>query len=168
MQVTVTRSRKVAKRIVQQQVAVYGSEDAVLNAAREICRNRLIDGQTMSAPAAVRDYLIVNLAPLPYEAFWAIWLDAQHRVVAAGEMFRGTLTQTSVYPREVVKEAMRLNASAVIFAHNHPSGLCEPSMADERLTQTLKQALAMVDVRVLDHLIVSGSSAMSFAERGLI
>src|SRR5512146_964267 len=98
----------------------------------------------------------------------AVFLDAQHRVIASEELFNGTLTQTSVYPREVVKRALHHNAAAVIFAHNHPSGLAEPSRADEVLTQTLKQALALVDVKVLDHFIVGGGTAMSFAERGLI
>jgi DNA repair protein RadC len=97
-----------------------------------------------------------------------ILLDAQNRVLAVDEMFRGTLTQTSVYPREVVKVALRTNAAAVIFAHNHPSGVAEPSRADEALTQSLKQALSLVDVKVLDHFIVAGTSTLSFAERGLI
>ena len=95
-------------------------------------------------------------------------LDAQHRVIAIEELFRGTLTQTSVYPREVVKAALRANAAAVIFAHNHPSGVAEPSSADEMLTRTLKQALSLVDVQTLDHFIVAGTKTLSFAERGLI
>ena len=97
-----------------------------------------------------------------------IWLDAQHKVIAAEEPFRGTLTQTSVYPREIVKAALRLNAAAVIFAHNHPSGLAEPSRADELLTRDLSNALAMVEVKVLDHFVVAGSHTVSFAERGLL
>jgi DNA repair protein RadC len=103
-----------------------------------------------------------------YEVFVVVLLDAQNRVLAAEEMFRGTLSQTSVYPREVVKTALRHNAGAVIFAHNHPSGIAEPSHADEILTQSLKQALVLVDIKVLDHFIVAGGSALSFAERGLI
>ena len=97
-----------------------------------------------------------------------ILLDAQHRVLSVDELFRGTLTQTSVYPREVVKVALRANAAAVIFAHNHPSGVAQPSQADELLTRTLKDALALVDVKVLDHFIVAGTSILSFAERGLL
>jgi DNA repair protein RadC len=97
-----------------------------------------------------------------------VFLDAQHRVLAAEEMFHGTLTQTSVYPREVVKRALALNAAAVIFAHNHPSGVAEPSQSDQLLTEALKQALQLVDVRVLDHFIVAGSGCLSFAERGML
>jgi DNA repair protein RadC len=100
--------------------------------------------------------------------FVVILLDAQHRVLSVDELFRGTLTQTSVYPREVVKVALRANAAAVIFAHNHPSGVAQPSQADELLTRTLKDALALVDVKVLDHFIVAGTSILSFAERGLL
>ena len=100
---------------------------------------------------------------------WALWLDAQHRLLAAEELFRGTLSQTSVYPREVVKKALAHNAAAVVFAHNHPSGVAEPSPADEALTRSLKQSLALVDVRVLDHFVVAGpSQPLSFAERGLL
>jgi len=105
---------------------------------------------------------------LPHEVFVCLQLDAQHRVIAIEELFRGTLTQTSVYPREVVKAALRVNAATVIFAHNHPSGVAEPSHADEILTRSLKSALALVDVQVLDHFIVAGTRIMSFAERGLL
>ena len=99
---------------------------------------------------------------------WCIWLDAQHRVLAAEQMFRGTLTQTSVYPREVAKAALRSNCAAVIFAHNHPSGVAQPSQADEMITRQLREALALLDVRVLDHFIVAGMKTLSFAERGLL
>jgi DNA repair protein RadC len=102
------------------------------------------------------------------EVFVCIWLDAQHRVIKFDEQFRGTLTQTSVYPREIVKAALAANAAAVIFAHNHPSGAAQPSRADELLTRNLKDALALVDVKVLDHFIVAGNQALSFAERGLL
>ena len=122
----------------------------------------------LSSPSAVREYLRLNLANRDREVFVALFLDAQNRMVAFEELFAGTLTQTSVFPREVVRRALHNNAAAVIFAHNHPSGLAEPSRADEVLTQALKQALALVDVKVLDHFIVSGSAAMSFAERGLL
>jgi DNA repair protein RadC len=123
---------------------------------------------TLSAPDLVKDYLRLLLADRPYEVFAVVFLDAQNRVIETQEMFRGTLTQTSVYPREVVKEALQQNAAAVILCHNHPSGHAEPSRADEALTQTLKAALALVDVRVLDHLIVTRSGAVSLAERGLM
>ncbi len=116
----------------------------------------------------MREYLRLRLQALPHEVFIALFLDAQNRVIEIEELFRGTLTQTSVYPREVIKHALRHNAGAVIFAHNHPSGVAEPSRADETLTQALKQALALVDIRVLDHFIVAGSSVVSFAERGLL
>jgi DNA repair protein RadC len=122
----------------------------------------------MSSPAAVREYLRLNMAALDREVFAVLYLDAQNRVLALEELFAGTLTQTSVFPREVVRNALARNAAAVIFAHNHPSGLAEPSRADELLTQALKQALALVDVKVLDHFIVGGDTAMSFAERGLL
>ena len=122
----------------------------------------------MNSPAAVRDSLRIHFAGREYESFVALFLDAQHRLVTTEELFRGTLTQTSVYPREVVKAALHHNAAAVIFAHNHPSGVAEPSRADEQLTQALKQALSLVDVRVLDHFIVAGAEVLSFAERGLL
>jgi len=121
-----------------------------------------------SAPSTVRDYLKLHFAGREYESFVVLHLDAQNRLITAEELFRGTLTQTSVYPREVVKAALRNNSAAVIFSHNHPSGLAEPSRADQLLTQSLKQALAMVDVKVLDHFIVAGTSLLSLAERGLI
>ena len=118
--------------------------------------------------AAVRDYLRLHFAGQEHETFLVLFLDAQNGLIASEELFRGTLTQTSVYPREVVKRALRHNAGAVIFAHNHPSGVAEPSRADEALTQALKQALALVDVKVLDHFVVAGTCAIGFAERGLL
>jgi DNA repair protein RadC len=122
----------------------------------------------LTSPGAVRDYLKLALGGRQHEVFVCVWLDAQHRVTACDEAFRGTLTQTSVYPREIVKTALARNAAAVIFAHNHPSGAAQPSQADELLTRNLKEALALVDVKVLDHFIVAGSQAISFAERGLL
>ncbi|TXT26000.1 MAG: DNA repair protein RadC [Gallionellaceae bacterium] len=116
----------------------------------------------------MRQFLTLHLAQQEREIFTALWLDTQHRVLAADDLFMGTLSQTSVYPREVVKRCLQLNAAAVIFAHNHPSGAAEPSHADQELTDTLKHALALVDVRVLDHFIVAGAGALSFAERGLL
>jgi DNA repair protein RadC len=125
-------------------------------------------GATLNSPQAVKDYLILELGRLEHEEFGVLFLTAQHAVIAYESMFRGTLTQTSVYPREVIKAALRHNAAAVIFAHNHPSGNADPSRADEHLTQTLKSALALVDVRALDHIIVGNTSTVSFAERGLL
>jgi DNA repair protein RadC len=145
---------------------------AQFEAAMELARRSLAEELTQSAaltsPAAVRDYLRLALGSRQHEVFACLWLDAQHRVVSVQEPFRGTLTQTSVYPREIVKAALAANAAAVIFAHNHPSGVAQPSQADELLTRTLKEALALVDVKVLDHFIVAGSQAISFAERGLL
>ena len=119
-------------------------------------------------PANVRDYLKLTLAGRERESFICVLLDSQHRVIEFAELFAGTLTQASVYPREVVKAALAVNAGAVIFAHNHPSGVAQPSQADELLTRQLKEALALVDVKVLDHFVVAGTAALSFAERGLI
>lgn len=123
---------------------------------------------TLASPTAVRDYFRLRLGDRPHEVFAVAFLDAQHRVVSTEDMFRGTLTQTSVYPREVVIEALNRQAVAVILCHNHPSGSALPSRADEALTQNLKAALALVDVRVLDHLIVTRSKVLSFAEEGLL
>jgi DNA repair protein RadC len=140
----------------------------VLSAAREILATRIRHGDVLNSPGAVRDYLQLVLHSREYEVFVVVLLDAQNRVLASEEMFRGTLTQTSVYPREVVKTALRHNAAAVIFAHNHPSGVTEPSHADQLLTQSLKQALALVDIKVLDHFIIAGGSSLSMAERGML
>ena len=148
--------------------AKYAQLQAALEMARRALREQLAAGDALGSPAAVRDYLRLKMQSLPHEVFVALFLDAQNRVLAAEELFRGTLTQASVYPREVVKRALFHNAGGVILAHNHPSGVAEPSRADETLTQALKQALALVDVRVLDHFIVAGSGVLSFAERGLL
>ena len=131
--------------------------------AEEIRRDTLLN-----SPAKVRDYLRLRLGPLHQEVFVGLFLDAQNRLIAAEDLFRGTLSQTSVYPREVVKRALALNAAAIVFAHNHPSGVAEPSRADEMLTRALKDALQLVDVRVLDHLVVTQAGVVSFAERGLL
>ena len=136
--------------------------------ARRLLREEMTYGSALTSPEAVRDYLRLTLASLPHEAFVVLFLDSQHRLLAADELFRGTLAQTSVYPREIVKAALAHNAAAVIFAHNHPSGVAEPSRADELLTQALKQALALVDIRTLDHFVVAGHRVVSFAERGLL
>jgi DNA repair protein RadC len=141
-------------------------------AARELVKRALHEElqchDTLSSPLAVRDYLRLHFAGKEYEVFVVLYLDSQNRLIEAEEMFRGTLTQTSVYPREVVKEALRHNAAGVIFAHNHPSGVAEPSNADELLTRSLKAALALVDVRVQDHFVIAGGVAISFAERGML
>jgi DNA repair protein RadC len=141
---------------------------AVLELARRSLREEVQHATALSSPDKVRAYLRLTLSSRPHEVFMALFLDAQNRLIVADELFRGTLSQTSVYPREVVKRALAVNAGAVIFAHNHPSGVAEPSRSDELLTTSLKQALALVDVRVLDHLIVAGSNVLSFAERGLL
>ena len=122
----------------------------------------------VNSPSAARDYLRLHFATLTHEVFVVVFLDAQNRVIACEEMFRGTLTQTSVYPREVVRAALERNAATVLLAHNHPSGQAEPSRSDEALTQALKLALALVDVRVIDHLVCAGGRFVSFAERGLL
>lgn len=148
--------------------AKYAQLQAVLEMARRALEEKLKSGDAMNSPKSVRDYLRLSLQAKKHEIFVGIFLDAQNRTIASEELFSGTLTQTSVYPREVMKRALHHNAAAVIFAHNHPSGIAEPSHADEILTQTLKQALALIDVKVLDHFIVGNGAAMSFAERGLI
>lgn len=145
------------------------NEDKVIAKALAILAKRMRVTDALNSPGAVRDYLRLLLAGREHEVFVVVLLDAQNRVLFVEEMFRGTLTQTSVYPREVVKVALAANAGSAIFAHNHPSGVSEPSRADESLTRVLKEALALVDVRVLDHFIVgAGAAHMSFAERGLL
>jgi len=142
---------------------------ATLELARRALATPLKAKDALASPQAVRDWLRLSLGTLQHEVFIALWLDAQNRLIASEELFRGTLTQTSVYPREVVKRALAHNAGGVVLAHNHPSGLAEPSRADEVLTSSLKQALALIDVKLLDHFIVAGSATpLSFAERGLI
>jgi DNA repair protein RadC len=141
---------------------------AAVELARRSLGEELSARSALSSPRAVSDYLRLTLAGRDHEVFLAVLLDAQHRVIACEELFRGTLTQTSVYPREVVKCALRHNAAAVILAHNHPSGVAEPSQADELLTRSLRSALALVDVQVLDHFVVASDRTMSFAERGLL
>jgi len=144
------------------------THEQTIQRALAILTDRMRDGPALTAPDTVRDYLRLLLHDRGHEVFVCLFLDAQHRVIATEELFRGTLAQTSVYPREVVKATLAHNAAAVVFAHNHPSGVCEPSRADELLTQTLKQALALVDVKVLDHFVVAGAASVSFAERGLL
>lgn len=141
---------------------------AVFEMARRALTEQMRQRDVLSSPQQVRDYLCLKLGGLTREIFVVLFLDAQHRVIAQEELFAGTLTQTSVYPREVVRRALHHNAAAVIFAHNHPSGVAEPSRADELLTQALQEALGLVDVRVLDHFVIAGNCALSFAERGLL
>ena len=136
---------------------------------REVTTEEMARRDVLDSPRAVRDWLRLKLAQLPHEVFMILLLDAQNRIMGNVELFRGTLTQTSVYPREVVKLVLEHNAAAVILAHNHPSGVGEPSIADQSLTKNLIQALALIDVRVLDHFIVAGNAPpVSFAERGLL
>ena len=147
--------------------------ERILDAAKELLARALSEemqeGEVLSSPDKVRDFLRLRLAERPHEVFMVLLMDVQHRLLADVELFRGTLTQTSVYPREVVKLALSHNAAAVIFAHNHPSGVPEPSQADIHLTNALRQALTLVDVRTIDHLVVGGNALpVSFAERGLL
>jgi DNA repair protein RadC len=168
-------SRLAAASVAElQRIAGMGpAKAAQLKATLELSRRALLEEMAsrdvLSSPREVRDYLRLKLAALPYEVFMVLLLDAQNRLIRSEELFRGTLTQTSVYPREIVKLALAHNAAALILAHNHPSGVAEPSRADEQLTLSLRQALALVDVKVLDHFIVAGNAApLSFAERGLL
>ncbi|MEZ5649666.1 MAG: DNA repair protein RadC [Burkholderiaceae bacterium] len=145
---------------------------ATLQAAAELTRRSLLAdlkrGQVLDKPNTVRDFLRLWLRQRPSESFVALFLDNQNRLLSADELFRGSLSQTAVYPREIVRRAIELNAGAIIFAHNHPSGLAEPSHADRLLTEALQSALSHLEIRVLDHLIVAGNRTVSFAERGLL
>ena len=142
--------------------------DQVVTAAEHILRERVTGGEPLTDPAMTRRWLITRLSDRPHEVFCMLFLDNRHRVIAFEELFRGTIDGASVHAREVVIEALHRNAAAVIFVHNHPSGIAEPSDADRRLTQRLKDALALVDIRTLDHFVVGGTEAISFAERGLL
>ena len=146
----------------------YVQLQAIFEMSRRALSEQLQQKDVFKSPKQVHDYLVLNLGNLKKEVFLVLFLDAQHRLHASEQMFSGTLTETSVYPREVVKRAMHHNAAAVIFAHNHPSGIAKQSQADELITKQLKQALALVDVKVLDHFIVAGNHTMSFVERGLL
>ena len=148
--------------------AKYAQVQAVLEMARRALGEEMKQTDALNSPQAVRDYLRLTLVRLPHEVFVAVFLTAQNRVIAVEELFRGTLTQTSVYPREIVKRALAYNAAAVILAHNHPSGEASPSAADRSLTRALADALALVDVRVLDHFIVAPGASLSFAEQGIL
>ncbi len=146
----------------------YAQLQAVFEMSRRALSEQIRKKDILSSPQQVRDYLILKLANEPKEVFLVMFLDAQNRLTATEEMFNGTLTQTSVYPREVVKRALHYNAASVMFAHNHPSGIAKQSRADEMITQALKKALDLVDVRVLDHFIVAGNETLSFLEVGLL
>lgn len=142
--------------------------EAAMELARRSLKQEMQTASALTSPGAVRDYLRLAISDREHEVFVCLWLDAQHRLLSGEELFRGTLTQTSVYPREIVKAGLRANAAAVIFAHNHPSGVAQPSQADELLTRNLKEALSLVDIKVLDHFIIAGRQTLSFAERGLL
>ena len=146
----------------------YVQLQAIFEMSRRALNEQMQVKDMLSSPQQVRDFLCLKLGGLSREVFVVLFLDAQNRMITSEEMFSGTLTQTSVYPREVVKKALHHNAASVIFAHNHPSGIAQPSQADELITKQLKQALALVDVRVLDHFIVAGNTTFSFVERGLL
>jgi DNA repair protein RadC len=148
--------------------ARYATLQAVLELARRHYQELMQSGPALLNPQATRDYLHMRLRDLPHEVFCCLYLDNRHRVIAFEELFRGTLDGANVHPREVVKQALAHNAAALILAHNHPSGVAEPSQADELITRRLKDALALVDIRVLDHLIVGDGRCESFAERGLL
>ena len=146
----------------------YSQLQAIFEMSRRALNEQMQVKDILSSPQQVRDYLCLKLGSLTREVFMVLFLDAQNRIIVTEELFTGTLTQTSVYPREVVKRALHHNTASVIFAHNHPSGVAEQSKADEMITAELKKALALVDVRVLDHFIVAGNQTLSFSERGLL
>ena len=142
--------------------------EEILDAARRALSTRVKRGTSLTSPKLVRDFLTVQLGALEHEVFCVAYLDNRHRLIEFVELFRGTIDGATVHPREVVKQALQLNAAAVIFAHPHPSGIAEPSHADELITHRLREALALVEIRVLDHLIVAGGDIVSLAEKGLI
>ena len=146
----------------------YVQMQAVFEMSRRALTEQIQEKNVLSSPEQVRDYLILKLSNELREVFVVLFLDAQNRLIASEEMFSGTLSETSVYPREVVKRALHYNAASVMFAHNHPSGVAKQSKADEMITQALKGALALIDVRVLDHFIVAGNQTLSFVEVGLL
>ena len=168
---------RLAKKIYSGSLQPLFDPDATdapdkLAAARELVKRWLSEElrarDALASPNTVRDFLRLHFAHKEHECFGALFLDAQNRLIAFEELFRGTLTQTSVYPREVLKTALRHNAAALILAHNHPSGVAEPSIQDQALTRTLAEALSLVDIKVLDHFVVAGAQALSFAQRGLL
>ncbi len=148
--------------------AKFAQLNAVLELARRAIADEMLSGQMICSPQAAKDYLRLAMAGRSYESFHVLFLDVRNRLIVARELFRGTLTHTSVYPREVVREALARNAASVMLAHNHPSGTPDPSEADLLLTRALVQALALVDIRILDHFVVAGHKVHSFAEHGQI
>ncbi len=159
-----------AKLLVRDENGNYApaSSEIILEAARTVIDSKVQRGQVFDSPALVKEYLCLKLAGYEHEVFAILMLDNQHRLINYSEMFQGTIDSASVYPREVVKAALACNAGAIIMAHNHPSGHPEPSMADRNITKRLKDALDLVDVRVLDHIVIGGLQAVSFADRGLL
>ena len=147
---------------------LLATADQILDAAHQAIDQKMQRGASFTESAVVKEYLCAKLAKFEYEVFAVLFLDSQHRLIEYAEMFRGTISQASVYPREVVKKALQCNAAAIIVSHNHPSGVPEPSRADEVMTKTLQSTLAVVDVQVLDHVIVRGNCAVSMAQRGLV
>lgn len=151
-------------------IETFNNDDAIITSALNILEKRITystDSQSLTSPESSKNYVKLQLARYEHEVFACLWLDNRNRVINFNKLFRGTIDGASVYPREVVKAALKHNAAAVIFAHNHPSGMAEPSHADEQITRRLKEALSLIDVRVLDHLVV-GEEVVSFAERGLL
>ena len=166
------RSIEPVEYNVQPGVLTHGdeaAEQAIIEQALAILRRRVNAGPLFTSPQDVRNFLVLEAAKHDgYESFGVMFLDAQHRLIEFREMFRGTLTQTSVYPREIVRAALEINCAAVVLTHNHPSGSTQPSRADEALTHTMKSSLLLVDVRILDHIITAGGESLSMAERGLV
>lgn len=159
---TVFEAKPNGKYIARRQF----SADDVLEFAMAIVGQRFQRGACLSSPEATRQYLSLQLAGLPHEVFGVLFLDSQHRLIQNEELFRGTIDATSVHPRVVVQRALQLNAAALILYHNHPSGVAEPSAADRHITERLVQSLALIDIRIIDHLVVAGTASVSFAERG--
>lgn len=147
---------------------LLATADQILEAARQAIEHKMQRGASFTSPAAVKEYLCAKLAGFEHEVFAVLFLDTRHRVIAYEELFHGTIDGTSVHPRQVVKRALHHNAAALILAHNHPSGVAEPSRADESITLRLKEALALIDVRVIDHFVIGDGQSVSFAERGLL
>lgn len=155
--------------MINQHVFLYSTAEEVINAAKHIMETMMVQRDTfLTNNELVRQYLMLRLGNEEREIFCVMFLDSQHRLIATEDLFMGTIDGTAVYPREVVRAALKYNAAAIVIAHNHPSGMVEPSKADQRVTQRLIAALELVDIRVLDHFIVSGTASMSFAERGLM
>jgi DNA repair protein RadC len=165
-----TRRREVTNRVAIFETSALNAEEmtALINLALTLLTDRHRPGEALASPEQTRAFLRLRLAECKHEVFGALFLDNRHRVLAVEEMFRGTIDGASVYPRVVVQRALELNAAAIVLYHNHPSGVAEPSAADEAVTRRLRDALSLVDIRVLDHFVVSAGESVSFAERGLL